>query len=147
MSEIKNGENVVVVKQKRGRKSKKELELIAAEKKNSLNNITCVIVDNSNAIDNTLLSEDLSDDINVTNNLINEIINSTENANTEEKPVAKKRGRKPKGGKIIQQVVSLNDNKDSKPNVILHLKCSLNDLQSTTINTNIESFVIYLALL
>ena len=140
MSEIKNGENVVVVKQKRGRKSKKELELIAAEKKNSLNNITCVIVDNSNAIDNTLLSEDLSDDINVTNNLINEIINSTENANTEEKPVAKKRGRKPKGGKIIQQVVSLNDNKDVKPNIILHLKCSLNDLQSTTINTNIESF-------
>jgi len=140
MSEIKNGENVVVVKQKRGRKSKKELELIAAEKKNSLSNITCVIVDNSNAIDNTLLSEDLSDDINVTNNLINEIINSTENANTEEKPVAKKRGRKPKGGKIIQQVVSLNDNKDVKPNIILHLKCSLNDLQSTTINTNIESF-------
>ena len=140
MSEIKNGENVVVVKQKRGRKSKKELELIAAEKKNSLNNITCVIVDNSNAIDNTLLSEDLSDDINVTNNLINEIINSTENANTEEKPVAKKRGRKPKGGKIIQQVVSLNDNKDVKPNIILHLKCSLNDLQSTTINTSIESF-------
>jgi hypothetical protein len=140
MSEIKNGENVVVVKQKRGRKSKKELELLAAEKKNSVSNITCVIVDNSNAIDNTLLSEDLSDDINVTDNLINEIINSTENANTEEKPVAKKRGRKPKGGKIIQQVVSLNDNKDVKPNIILHLKCSLNDLQSTTINTNIESF-------
>ena len=136
MSEIKNGENVVVVKQKRGRKSKKELELLAAEKKNSVSNITCVIVDNSNAIDNTLLSND----INVTNNLINEIINNTESANTEEKPVAKKRGRKPKGGKIIQQVVSLNDNKDSKPNVILHLKCSLNDLQSTTINTNIESF-------
>ena len=140
MSEIKNGENVVVVKQKRGRKSKKELELIAAEKKNSLSNITCVIVDNSNAIDNALLSEDLSDEINVTDNLINEIINSTESANTEEKPVAKKRGRKPKGGKIIQQVVSLNDNKDVKPNIILHLKCSLNDLQSTTINTNIESF-------
>jgi hypothetical protein len=143
MSEIKNGENVVVVKQKRGRKSKKELELLAAEKKNSLNNITCTIDDNNalnSELNNTLLSDDLSNDINVTNNLINEIINNAETINTEEKPVAKKRGRKPKGGKIIQQVVSLNDNKDSKPNVILHLKCSINDLQSTTINTNIESF-------
>ncbi len=46
MSEIKNGENTVVVKQKRGRKSKKELELIAAEKKNAVTNITCTIVDN-----------------------------------------------------------------------------------------------------
>ena len=139
MSEVNNGASVVVVKQKRGRKSKKELELIAAEKKNSVSNITCVIEDNSNAIDNSLNNDSSNNDIS-NNNLINEIINNIENSNTEEKPVAKKRGRKPKGGKIIQQVVSINDNKDVKPNVILHLKCSLNDLQSTTINTNIESF-------
>lgn len=139
MSEVNNGASVVVVKQKRGRKSKKELELIAAEKKNSVSNITCVIEDNSNAIDNSLNNDSNNNDIS-NNNLINEIIDNTENSNTEEKPVAKKRGRKPKGGKIIQQVVSINDNKDVKPNVILHLKCSLNDLQSTTINTNIESF-------
>lgn len=139
MSEVNNGASVVVVKQKRGRKSKKELELIAAEKKNSVSNITCVIEDNSNAIDNSLNNDSSNNDIS-NNNLINEIINNTENSNIEEKPVAKKRGRKPKGGKIIQQVVSINDNKDVKPNVILHLKCSLNDLQSTTINTNIESF-------
>ena len=44
MSEVNNGE-VVVVKQKRGRKSKKEL-LAIAEKKNSMNNITCTIEDN-----------------------------------------------------------------------------------------------------
>jgi len=136
MTEVKNGESVVVVKQKRGRKSKKELAA-AAEKKIALSNITCTIEDNVSNLNNTL-NIDLNNDS--SNNLINEIINNTENANTEEKPVAKKRGRKPKGGKIIQQVVSLNDNKDVKPNVILHLKCSLNDLQSTTINTNIESF-------
>ena len=137
MSEIKNGENVLVVKQKRGRKSKKELELIAAEKKNAVSNITCSIVDNSNASDISL-NTDIS--LNNDDDLINEIINNIEKTSTEEKPVAKKRGRKPKGGKIIQQVVSLNDNKNVKPNVILHLKCSLNDLQSTTINTSIESF-------
>jgi hypothetical protein len=128
----------VVIKQKRGRKSKKDL-LAAAEKNNSIingingingidnsNNITCTIEFNNNEENNS--------------NLINEIINNTDNLKTEEKPVAKKRGRKPKGGKIIQQVTSLNDNKEAKPNIILHLKCSMNDLQSTTINTNIESF-------
>ena len=122
------------------------MELLAAEKKNGVNNITCVIEDN-NSLNNSLtndvsnyLNNDLNNNDISNNNLINEIINNTENSNTEEKPVAKKRGRKPKGGKIIQQVVSVNDNKDVKPNVILHLKCSLNDLQSTTINTNIESF-------
>ena len=144
MSEVNNGDNgdngdngiVVVVKQKRGRKSKKELELLAAEKKNSVSNITCLFEDNTlnNEMTNDLNNDNLNNDIS-NNNLINEIIN-----NTEEKPIAKKRGRKPKGGKIIQQVVSINDNKDVKPNVILHLKCSLNDLQSTIINTNIESF-------
>jgi hypothetical protein len=59
----------------------------------------------------------------------------------EEKPVAKKRGRKPKGGKIIQQIVPINNNKEPKPNVILHLKCSLKDLQSNLIQgSEIQSF-------
>ena len=142
MSEVNNGE-VVVVKQKRGRKSKKEL-LAIAEKKNSMNNITCTIEDNVNNngdLNNNLINEIISSS-NVTSNLNNSNANTTNNEkiNTDEKPIPKKRGRKPKGGKIIQQVVPLNDNKDVKPNVILHLKCSLNDLQSTTINTNIESF-------
>jgi hypothetical protein len=46
----------------------------------------------------------------------------------------KKRGRKPKGGKIIYQTIEMNDNVESKPNIILHLKCSLKDL-TTNINT------------
>ena len=144
MSECITVENVVVVvKQKRGRKSKKDL-LAAAEK---LNNSILNNINNSSNINNiTCLIEDNTDNADTTNNtnLINEIINNTDDVKIElpptEKPGAKKRGRKPKGGKIIQQVVSLNDNKESKPNIILHLKCSMNDLQSTTINTNIESF-------
>jgi hypothetical protein len=54
----------------------------------------------------------------------------------------KKRGRKPKGGKIIQQIVPLNNNKETKPNVILHLKCSLKDLHMNKIlyNSDIQSF-------
>ena len=55
--------------------------------------------------------------------------------------VAKKRGRKPKGGKIIREIVSTDDSKENKPNVILHLKCSLKDLQTnSSSHSNIESF-------
>ena len=55
--------------------------------------------------------------------------------------VPKKRGRKPKGGKIIQQVVPINNQKIERPNVILHLKCSMKDLQVTNGSSClIESF-------
>jgi hypothetical protein len=43
----------------------------------------------------------------------------------------KKRGRKPKGGKIIQHNLQLEEENEVKPNIILHLKCSLKDLQYT----------------
>ena len=54
--------------------------------------------------------------------------------------VIKKRGRKPKGGKIIQQATCTNDVIEAKTNVILHLKCSIKDLYSNLFSTNIESF-------
>ena len=62
----------------------------------------------------------------------------------EEKPAPKKRGRKPKGGKIIQQNISLENKDNNEPNIILHLKCSLKDInetQSTSLkyNPNIET--------
>jgi hypothetical protein len=40
----------------------------------------------------------------------------------------KKRGRKPKGGKIILQNFSLEQNKIPEPNIIVHLKCGETDL-------------------
>lgn len=50
------------------------------------------------------------------------------NVNENEEPVVKKRGRKPKGGKII---VKNEDTELSQPNIsniILHLKCSSSDI-------------------
>jgi len=44
--------------------------------------------------------------------------------------VVKKRGRKPKGGKIIKQQQNPEVDKIIKPNIILHLKCSLKDLNN-----------------
>ena len=52
----------------------------------------------------------------------------------------KKRGRKPKGGKIIQQQFISVSNNETVTNVILHLKCSLKDLEINSLNTNIEPY-------
>jgi hypothetical protein len=162
---MKKTENVVesgteAIKAKRGRKSKKELmaslnmELIVKEKDTSntpdksleKNEIISL---NVNEIKND--SEEYGSD-----NVYENVINETENeANTnensiviiskpetlDEKPAMKKRGRKPKGGKIIQQVVTNMPQQEDKPNVILHLKCSMKDLQTTTQNNGfIESY-------
>ena len=57
-----------------------------------------------------------------------------------EDKVLKKRGRKPKGGKIVQQKLLSQPDKPSKPNIMLHLKCSINDLNGNNVENNIDSF-------
>jgi hypothetical protein len=53
----------------------------------------------------------------------------------------KKRGRKPKGGKIIQQIAPVNSNTDNKQNIILHLKCYLKDIKGySAIQSTIDGF-------
>ena len=54
-----------------------------------------------------------------------------------EEKVIKKRGRKPKGGKIINQKLEENNNNNELPNIILHLKCSIRDIKN--INTDSSS--------
>jgi hypothetical protein len=56
-----------------------------------------------------------------------------------EEKVAKKRGRKPKGGKITIQPQSNSHIQNELPNIILHLKCSLSDLDKNNIEVN-ETF-------
>jgi hypothetical protein len=137
--------NQATVQKKRGRKSKKELELASqAQNAENINVVmeesacdNCVVTDEntvlSSAVDNT--EEDDANDTTIFLSTDNSIL--TEDT----KPVAKKRGRKPKGGKIIQQVVPTNNNLEPKPNVILHLKCSIKDLQSNSVNgQDIQSF-------
>ena len=87
-----------IIKKKRGRKSKKELEQINKLKENS------------------------------------EITSNTDVSEIK----YKKRGRKPKGGKIIQQILFSENNIPVKSNVILHLKCFLRDIQNNNIQ-NIEN--------
>lgn len=54
--------------------------------------------------------------------------------------IPKKRGRKPKGGKIIETSKILENVKVPEPNIILHLKCKMADLNQNTSNYNIETF-------
>ncbi len=101
------------------------------------NNVYEVILsNNTNTNTNTNDDDDNnSEEDNKSNNFI------IKNTLTEEPKIGKKRGRKPKGGKIIQQSVNNEIQKEEKPNIILHLKCSMKDLQ-TSIQTNnfIESY-------
>jgi hypothetical protein len=82
------------------------------------------------------------------------IINESENiqiqineSKTEEPPVKvlKKRGRKPKGGKLMVLPEQSIDNEVFTKNVILHLKCSQKDLinTSTQENNNIHDPLVY----
>ena len=66
---------------------------------------------------------------------INNDVNGGENcANTDPSAppvvVHKKRGRKPRGGKIIQENLVHHNNVPELPNIILHLKCVTSDLNS-----------------
>ena len=118
------------VVKKRGRKSKKELEMAQAEKIEE--NINVVIEEQPvGEILKTPEFIDTEENENENENIVETnttLFSSDTNLSEDNKPVAKKRGRKPKGGKIIQQTISLNDTKESKPNIILHLKCSIKDL-------------------
>ena len=137
-----------VVKPKRGRKSKLELltalnaattpatstntvELIVVEKtsfnegKNESKNESknegkneCNNEDKNEHVDLNVQDEDALDEDDETTDKTDDNVKTT-----------KKRGRKPKGGKIIQNFVANEAQKIDKPNVILHLKCSLKDLQ------------------
>lgn len=141
----KNIENTTnIVAKKRGRKSKKEIEEELkknfSETINSTENIVVQIEETqlNNQSDN--ISSHIDEVLNSENDYVTNDINTS---SIDNKPVAKKRGRKPKGGKIIHQIVPINNFKEPKPNVILHLKCSLKDLNLShdLLGSNIESYI------
>ena len=131
-SSSNNNDSNSIIKQKRGRKSKlflqqqkEQLKLKQPPSETFLPTAGC---------ENHIVVAGENDDDNV--------VNDNDKVVTESEPqVAKKRGRKPKGGKIIEQIVPLTLVKEAKPNIILHLKCSLKDLQADTLNSStLESY-------
>lgn len=114
------------IKPKRGRKSKKDLLLSLNIGKEEINNVKI-------NIDEITIN-------NVKNNEILETNDEEENLILDTTKPPKKRGRKPKGGKIIDKVTPLNNKNKVKPSVILHLKCSVKDLHSEIASNDIESY-------
>lgn len=123
------------VKPKRGRKSKMELlsALNAATVASPTNTVEMIVVEKPDVNEKTGVNEKTvvneKPDLNVQDDdALDEDDDTTDKADDNVK-TTKKRGRKPKGGKIIQNFVANEAQKIDKPNVILHLKCSLKDLQ------------------
>lgn len=135
---------------KRGRKSKKEIDEASKNDSESLHKNSFFTLKTEENIVVNIQENKPQIQLNDTS-CIDEIINSDDDENDyiiqdveqcqPTKQVAKKRGRKPKGGKIIQQIIPLNNNKETKPNIILHLKCSIKDLDSTNLfGSNLDSY-------
>lgn len=114
---------MITFPKKKGRKSKKELEQIASLKMQQ------------ELLDDETLSKEEKD---------NKILELKQNLilsnDIEIKKIPKKRGRKPKGGKIVKIENNNNNNEIIiKPNIILHLKCNKTDIDKLFDN-NLESF-------
>lgn len=124
-----------LIKPKRGRKSKKDLL-------NQQPNMSILINEIENKKDDNGESIEITTEENIVLTSIKESEQEIELEQDSEpvKPVSKKRGRKPKGGKIIQQVTASNNLPTVKPNIILHLKCSLKDLVNTSTVNSVESY-------
>ena len=140
-----------IVKAKRGRKSKKELMAalgVVIDKPTLVSKLEHheeqLQIINQNI---SLSVEDIEHDVDNENDhevvhIEHEPLDDADTEPVEPKQALKKRGRKPKGGKIIQQVIALETQTSDKPNVILHLKCSMKDLQIVTKTgaSNIEPY-------
>jgi hypothetical protein len=128
--------DTVVTKSKRGRKPKHSII------KNNENIIDNINENHDDKTENIILSN--SEELNLNfDTTTDETVKDNTNENETEiqvKPTGKKRGRKPKGGKIIQNMTQVVNIKETKPNIILHLKCYMKDLQNNLIENNINGY-------
>ena len=136
---VGNIESVVIepVKAKRGRKPNK-IPIITENIENSNNSEKNenYVNNNNNNNNNNIICEIKE----IVNDSINDSVNNSLSEIKNEKTPLKKRGRKPKGGKIIQQIIPCLNVKETKPNIILHLKCCLKDLKNNLFVNNLNGF-------
>jgi len=118
--------NNEVIKKKRGRKPKNKVDVNES------------VIVQPELINNIQPEADNSSDNSSENAEENSEDNATEQAETTKIP--KKRGRKPKGGKIIINSISEETNVVHEPNIILHLKCKFSDINASSLNYDCKSF-------
>jgi hypothetical protein len=124
---LENTHVETTIKKKRGRKKKSELLKLSENNSNPTNNNI------------TISLEELNNNLST-----NENSNSNSNSNCVTTTI-KKRGRKPKGGKLISKQPDKKDSNMQITNVILHLKCYMKDLvdHNTKINQIFNDPLIY----
>ena len=84
--------------------------------------------------------QEIPQHINIPQNINIEIIDDVITQSSTSNPTScKKRGRKPKGGKIVVKNIEETNKPAPLPNIILHLKCSLQDLKEH--NTKLNEMV------
>lgn len=115
---------------KRGRK-KKVVNLLENTAASTVENISTASLEPSN--DNSFVvsvqvSNHPTSQLNEDHSEKPSILANIENKNKDETTLVKKRGRKPKGGKLVVKNIESSNTTDSLPNIILHLKCSISDL-------------------
>jgi hypothetical protein len=126
-----------VIKRKRGRKPKVSVqpdvptsdvptsEIPTPEVNPEVDNVVLTVVNN-------IIEEDIIMNTSVleVNETIDELESDEPSTNGK---VPKKRGRKPKGGKIIVNSITEETNVIHEPNIILHLKCKFSDLENNSL--------------
>lgn len=117
-----------VVTEKKIRKRRTKKSIIATDATDA-NDTTDVV--SSVKVRKRRVCKSKNTDINMGTNVIIDTNNPDAQTHPVEEKVVKKRGRKPKGGKIITQKLEENNNNNEIPNIILHLKCSLNDIKNS----------------
>jgi hypothetical protein len=122
-----------IVKPKRGRRTKKEIEAAKALQQEQQQQEQQEQKEQKEQQENIILEPNIEFKIESKEEILegeveDDTILTDEGAVV--KASSKKRGRKPKGGKIIQQTLPSAPVKENRPNIILHLKCSLKDLVS-----------------
>ena len=127
-----------VIKKKRGRKSKNVVDTVLNDTNNEQSvesSILCANVMDANVIDANAIDANAIDANAIDANVIdanaidgNSLIDKEPSMSVEDVKAPKKRGRKPKGGKIIDNLMYEETNVIHEPNIILHLKCKFSDL-------------------
>jgi len=54
--------------------------------------------------------------------------------------IPKKRGRKPKGGKVVNYIQNNNNQTDIIPNIIIHLKCDITDIDNCNYQEPLDTY-------
>jgi hypothetical protein len=122
----------VTEKKIRKRRTKKNMNATDATDANDANDTTdATDVVSGVKVRKRRVCKSKSTDINMGTNVIIDSNNPDAQIHPVEEKVVKKRGRKPKGGKIITQKLEENNNNNEIPNIILHLKCSLSDIKNS----------------